>query len=109
MPDTAPSLTPNQVRFLKSEAHKLEPAAKTSVEGYSAAFVKEVIRQLELSELIKVRLEADDRRAFAACAARLAEECGAALVETIGRVAMLYRPAAVPRLVLPAAREPEAH
>jgi RNA-binding protein len=98
-------LAPNQRRFLSAEAHALEPSATSPRSGYSESFASEVARQLGLKELIKVRLEADDRKAFAALAERLALETGAALVKTVGRVAVLYRPAAEPRLVLPPSRD----
>lgn len=100
------ALTPNQRRFLSQEAHALDPAVSGSESGYTEAFVAEVVRQLGLRELIKVRLETDDRHAFAALAERLASDAGAALVKTVGRVAIFYRPATEPRLVLPPPREP---
>jgi RNA-binding protein len=79
----------------------LSPAARLGKGGYSAAFVAEVERNLADHELIKVRIDAGERADFQALAARLAEQTGAALAQTIGRICLLYRPGAEPEIRLP--------
>lgn len=71
--------------------------------GYSPQIVREVARSLADHELIKVRLDADDRGEFHTHAEQLAAETQAALVQTIGRIAVLYKPAAKPEIHLPKA------
>lgn len=54
--------------------------------------VDETNRTLEAHELIKIRIDSDDREARKKLAAELAERCGAALVNSIGKISILYRP-----------------
>jgi RNA-binding protein len=59
--------------------------------GYSPSLISEVNRNLTAHELIKVRLSADDASEFNNLAEELAGETQASLVQTIGRIAVLYR------------------
>jgi RNA-binding protein len=60
--------------------------------GYSDAFRKEIDRNLEDHELIKIRLgSAEDQTEFKDYATMIADEASAHLVQTIGRIALLYR------------------
>ena len=57
---------------------------------------------LEDHELVKVKVGAEDREVRDAMIAELAEKSGAALVQRIGHVAVLYRPSKDNRqIVLP--------
>ena len=94
-------LTNKQVRYLRGLAHKLNPAVQMGKAGYGPSLVGEVNRNLADHELIKVRLGADDRDEFESLAQLLAEETGAALVQTIGRIAVYYREAEEPGIKLP--------
>jgi RNA-binding protein len=59
---------------------------------------------LEHHELIKVKVASDDREARDAMIGELATRTGAALVQRIGHVAVLYRPSIDHRrIVLPRA------
>ena len=70
--------------------------------GITDALVTEVANALEQHELIKVKVAAEDREARDAMIADLAERAGAALVQRIGHVAVLYRPSKDKRqIVLP--------
>jgi RNA-binding protein len=94
-------LTSKQVRYLRSLAHGLDPAVQMGKEGITPALADEVIRNLKDHELIKVRLGTDDRDEFAAMADQLATGADAALVQTIGRIAVLYRKGDEPKIRLP--------
>lgn len=84
-------LTSRHRSRLRSLAHALDPIVQVGRAGVTAAVLREVDDALTARELIKVRL-AGDRDERAASAAAIADETGAALAGTIGRVAILYRP-----------------
>lgn len=97
----AATLDSKQVRFLRGLAHKLNPAVQTGKDGYTPAIVKEIARNLSDHELIKVRIGADERAEFLELAEQMAADTGAVLVQTIGRIAVLYREAEDPVIQLP--------
>ena len=94
-------LNSKQQCYLRGLAQPLNLLVRMGKSGYSETLVKEVERSLGDHELIKVRLAADDRSAFRELAAQLAEATASDLVQTIGRIAVLYRPAAEAGIKLP--------
>ncbi|MDH5824390.1 ribosome assembly RNA-binding protein YhbY [Luteimonas sp. RD2P54] len=96
------ALTAAQSRFLRGQAHGLKAILQVGGKGLTGAVVTEVDGALEHHELIKVKVAAGDREARDAMVADLAARCGAALVQRIGNVAVLYRPSRDKRqIVLP--------
>jgi RNA-binding protein len=96
------SLTNAQTRFLRGQAHGLKAMLQVGGKGISPALVQEVDAALEHHELIKVKVAAEDREARDALIDELAQRCGAALVQRIGHVAVLYKPSQDHRqIVLP--------
>jgi RNA-binding protein len=83
-------LTGKQRRWLRAQAHGLEPVVQVGGKGLTDGVVAETERALESHELIKVRL-VGDREEREAAAAELAERAGAEALGIVGRVAMLYR------------------
>ena len=95
------SLTPAQRQYLKGLAHTRQPVVMIGNQGLTAAVLKEIDLALSAHELIKVKAasnEPDTRRAWLdeICAAT-----GAASVQQIGKVLVIYRTAAKPVIVLP--------
>jgi RNA-binding protein len=95
------SLTPAQRQYLKGLAHTRQPVVMIGNQGLTAAVLKEIDLALSAHELIKVKAasnEPDARRAWLddICAAT-----GAASVQQIGKVLVIYRAAAKPVIVLP--------
>jgi len=78
-------------RALRARAHSLRPTVMVGAAGVTAPVVAETARTLDDHELIKVRFAADDREAFRTAAAELAGQLDAELVQTVGRIAVLYR------------------
>ncbi|MFU8813789.1 MAG: ribosome assembly RNA-binding protein YhbY [Pseudomonadales bacterium] len=78
-------------RRLKRIAHHLEPVVLVGDQGVSEALVNEARRALEDHELIKVRIHGADRQQRAILADQLAEACGAAVIQSIGKVTVLFR------------------
>jgi RNA-binding protein len=85
------SLRPRQRALLKARAHALEPVVHVGQAGASDAVVAEVDRALTAHALIKVRL-AGDRDERDAVAATLSARTGAAIVQQVGRIVVLWRP-----------------
>jgi putative YhbY family RNA-binding protein len=78
---------------LKARAHHLNVVVLLGAAGLSEAVVKEIDRALAAHELIKIRVPGDDRDAREAIFADLAGRLGAARVQMIGKLLVLYRPA----------------
>ena len=98
------ALTAAQNRFLRGQAHDLKAMLQVGGKGVTDALVAEIDGALEHHELIKVKVAAEDREARDAMIGELAERSDAVLVQRIGHVAVLYRPAKDKRqIVLPRA------
>jgi RNA-binding protein len=85
------SLTNAQIRFLRGQAHGLKALLQIGAKGVTDAVIAELDLALEHHELLKVKIAAEDREARDAMIAELAERSGAALVQRIGHIAVLYR------------------
>ena len=90
---------PNEIRLdraetvrLRARGHALKPVVRLGQAGLSDAVTDELARALDDHELVKVKLAAEGKAACDAQADALAKACGAALVQRIGHVALLYRP-----------------
>ena len=88
-------LTPAQRKDHRAQAHHLDPVVMVGGDGLSAAVKREVDAALNAHGLIKVRVFADDRTAREAMFQTLAEELGAAPIQHIGKLLVLWRPVPV--------------
>ncbi len=86
------TLTARERAHLKARAHALEPVVQMGQAGLSEPFLVEVERALTAHELIKVRMGGADRQARADLATSLCDRTGAAAVQTVGKVLVLWRP-----------------
>jgi putative YhbY family RNA-binding protein len=89
---TAIPLSPAQRKEHRSEAHHQHPVVMIGGDGLTAAVEKEVDAALDAHGLIKVRVFSDDRVARDTMLATLADKLGAAAVQHIGKVLVLWRP-----------------
>ena len=85
------TLTSKQRQHLKRLAHPLSPVVRVGKSGLTDAVVKEAQASLKAHELIKVRMDVEDGAERREAARQLAEASDAALVSTIGKIAILYR------------------
>jgi putative YhbY family RNA-binding protein len=85
-------LTPRERSHLKARAHALSPVVLIGSGGLSDAVVREIEAALTAHELIKVRAGGDDRRARARQLTEICERTGAAPVQQVGKVLVLWRP-----------------
>ncbi len=89
---SAIQLTTAQRKEHRSSAHHLDPVVMIGGGGLTPAVVKEVDGALDAHGLIKVRVFADDRAAREAMFEKLADELGAAPIQHIGKLLVLWRP-----------------
>jgi RNA-binding protein len=85
------ALSNAQKRYLRGLAHDLKPVVMVGAKGVGASLLAELDQALELHELVKVKVAAEDREQRDAWIAELVEGSQAALVARIGHVAVLYR------------------
>jgi RNA-binding protein len=85
-----------QKRF-RAIGHKLNPIVTIGGNGFSESVVNELIRALDDHELIKVKIHAEDREDRAKTVAELTKVTGAELIQKVGNVALIYKPAAKPQ------------
>ena len=96
-------LNDKQTKFLRKKGHALKPVVWVGNAGLSEAVINELDQALEHHELIKVKMHAGDRANREEMVEVLCKRSGAALVQRIGHVALVYRPSKqLPRIVLPA-------
>ena len=94
-------LTPQQRKFLKAQAHSLKPVVMIGNAGLTEAVLKEITRGLAAHELIKIRVLNDDRAERETWLTEICAQLDCAPVQHIGKLLLIYKPAAEPRLVLP--------
>jgi RNA-binding protein len=85
-------LSPVERRALKARAHALEPTVLIGSGGLDPAVAGEIDRSLTAHGLIKVRVLGDDRDARADILNRICSDLGAAPVQHIGKILVVYRP-----------------
>ena len=85
-------LTVAQRKEHRAEAHHLSPVVMIGNDGLTPAVKKEVDAALKAHGLIKIRVHGDDRAVREAMFQSLADELGAAPIQHIGKLLVLWRP-----------------
>ena len=96
------ALTHPQKRHLKALAHSRKPVVIIGGNGVTPAVLHEILLALDYHELVKIRVNAEDREAREAMIREICTTTEAALVQRVGHIATLFRrnPEA-PRIELP--------
>ena len=87
-------LTPRERAHLKARAHALEPVVQVGNAGLTDKVAAEVERALTAHELIKVKIGGADRDAREELCDAICARADAAEVQRVGKVLVLWRPAA---------------
>jgi RNA-binding protein len=95
------NLTPTQRRFLRAQAHHLQPIVLIGNAGLSPAVKKEIDLGLKHHELIKIKIQNDDREAREQMLREICNVLEAAPVQNIGKTLIVYRAAEEPKIELP--------
>lgn len=85
------SLNEAQKRQLRGLGHTLKPVVIIGAAGLSEGVLAEIDGSIRHHELIKVRVNAEDRDSRNAMIEHICQETGAELIQRIGHVALLYR------------------
>ena len=89
---TAIRLNAAQRKEKRADAHHLHPVATIGGEGPTDAVTREIDLALKAHGLIKVRVFSDDRVQRESLLAQLADSLGAAPIQHIGKLLVLWRP-----------------
>ena len=85
-------LSPTERRSLRADAHHLNPVVIIGAEGLTEAVRKETDAALKAHGLIKLRVFSDERDTREQILQTLTEDLGAAAVQHIGKLLVLWRP-----------------
>lgn len=86
-------LSQDQKKRFRTIAHHLKPVVMIAEKGISEGVLAELERALEDHELIKLKINVLLREDKQTIIQQVCEQTGAELVQTIGKVAVLYRAA----------------
>jgi len=78
-------------KLLRAKAHALKPVVITGQAGLTPALLNEIDAALEHHELIKIRVNAQDREERAEMVEQICVESRAELVQSIGHIVAVYR------------------
>ncbi|EUJ32815.1 hypothetical protein MFLO_05949 [Listeria floridensis FSL S10-1187] len=84
-------LTGRQKRFLRKEAHELNPIFQVGKGGVNPNMVNQIAEALEARELIKVSVLQNCEVPKEEVAELLSERSGSELIQVIGRTIILYK------------------
>lgn len=94
-------LNSKQVRFLRSASHALNPVVMIGNNGLSETVLREIDLNLKAHELIKIKVQSDERDLRVQMLQEICEKLGAAPVQHIGKQLVIYRKAEQPKITLP--------
>jgi RNA-binding protein len=84
-------LSPVERAALRADAHALNPVVMIGEAGLTPGVVKEIDASLDSHGLIKIRVFGDDREARITIYETICEQLGAAPVQHIGKLLVVYR------------------
>ena len=88
------ALSIQERKRLRQIGHALSPVVMLGGQGLTENVIEETNRALNDHELIKVKIVAEDREARAALIEEIAQATDAQIVQTIGKIVLLYKKAA---------------
>ncbi|MCK4950757.1 MAG: ribosome assembly RNA-binding protein YhbY [Gammaproteobacteria bacterium] len=95
------NISAQQKRYLRSLAHALKPVVTVGESGLSDAVMRELNLSIDHHELIKVRIHAEDREERRKLTDELCSKSNSTLIQSIGHLAVIYRPSKKPVIKLP--------
>lgn len=88
-------------QYLKGLAQGLSPVVMIGNNGLTESVIREIAVSLDAHELIKIRVLGDDRDARVAMYEQICDELGAAPVQHIGKLLVVWRPSDKQKIVPP--------
>ncbi|WP_153131540.1 YhbY family RNA-binding protein [Dechloromonas hortensis] len=89
-----PQLSSIERRELRARAHNLDPVVSIAENGLTESVLKEIDINLKAHQLIKIRVYGDSRENRIAYLEQICAELHAAPVQHIGKLLIVWRPAA---------------
>ena len=86
------TLTVDRRRELKAQAHALNPVVMIGKLGLSDSVFEELDRAISSHELLKIKVQLDDREARNVLLEEICQRLNAAPVQHIGKILVIYRP-----------------
>lgn len=90
-------LTPVQIRALRKKIHHLLPVVIIGNDGLTPNVIKEINVALHAHELIKIRINSENREAKMHIAAEICEQTKATQIHMIGHILAIYRKSNKPK------------
>lgn len=92
------SLDTDTKKHYRTLGHSLKPVVTVASKGLTEGVLAELQRALDDHELIKVKLAMEDREERKQVVDDLCTQTGAELVQTIGKMVLIFRAARKPKL-----------
>lgn len=90
------SLSNEQKKHYRTIGHDLNPIVTISSKGLSDTVLLEIERALNDHELIKIKVVAEDKSARKELTESISKQTKSAIIQEIGKVALIYRAAKTP-------------
>jgi len=84
-------LTTNQKKYLRGIAHGLNPMIIIGANGVTESLMAELENTLDHHEILKIKMASADRDDRKQIVDYILEQTGALLVQTIGKICVIYR------------------
>jgi len=95
------NLSNRQKQYLKNLAHPLKNIVIIGANGLTEGVLAEIDHALNYHELIKVKINSEERETKQLIAEAIVRETAAIKVQLIGKVLVLYRPSEERKIVIP--------
>lgn len=95
------TLNSKQLSFLRAASHGLDPVVMVGNNGLSEPVLREIDLGLKAHELLKIKVQSDQRELRDQMLQEICEKLGAVAVQHIGKQLVVYRRADKPRITLP--------
>jgi len=95
------SLTTKQNQYLRGLAHRLKPVVTIGNGGLSESVMDEIKLTMDHHELIKVKINAEDRTTRKTFCQNIITECSCHHVQSIGHVAVFYKASPEKKIAIP--------
>lgn len=84
-------MTKEEQKKLRAQAHALKPVIMIGHAGLTEAVVTEIESALASHELIKIKIQSDNRDLRKQIAHEICARCSAQFIQSIGKILTIYR------------------
>lgn len=79
------------IKKLRAKAHSLKPVIMIGQSGLTEAVVSEIELALDNHELIKIKIQSDDRGLRSQVSTEICSKTAAEFIQSIGKIIVIYR------------------